>query len=336
MNNQSAKLTLFVGDVYESLSISAKKYSDDAFLIDHSNYKSFLDTPLTNDVTIFTSLGDLPKDLQIFINLCKLADQIFYCPPDTWSDNSVLNDSDPSSSIQGSTEHVLQIVSLHTPVYGLEIPPLKEPIPLVDIRRCIGPQLWIAGCSISHGTGVSLNQRYGKLLSDNLNLECSFLTRPGAAIDWASDQIIRSDIRAGDTVIFGITTVERLTYVNNKKLVVGVTHSTYDSFPSVEKILPIHNLLTENTFYQHLLSIERVINFCNKVDANLVLAGILTNCNPNMLRFLKNKKNFCQIPYALNVNNLTQFADLGSDNSHPGPLQHQLYANTILTHLTSK
>jgi hypothetical protein len=72
------------------------------------------------------------------------------------------------------------------------------------------------------------------------------------------------------------------------------------------------------------------------VGAKLLLVGILTNLNPNMLRFLKNKKNFCQIPYALNANNLLQFADLGSDNSHPGPLQHQLYADTILKHLTSQ
>jgi hypothetical protein len=336
MNNQSAKLTLFVGDTCNFLAISAKKYSADAFLLDHSNYKLFFDTQITKDVTIYTSLGDLPKDLQIFINLCKLADQIFYCPPNTWSDNSVLNDSDPSSSIQGFTEHLLQIVSLHTPVYGLEIPLLQEPVPLVDNRKSISPQLWVAGCSISHGTGVLPNQRYGKLLSDNLDLECSFLTRPGAAIDWASDQIIRSDIKCGDTVVFGITTVQRLTYIDNKKLVVGVNHSTYNSNPSVEKILPIHNLLTENTFYQHVLSIERVINFCNKVGAKLLLVGILTNLNPNMLRFLKTKKNFCQIPYALNANNLLQFTDLGSDNSHPGPLQHQLYADTILKHLTSQ
>jgi hypothetical protein len=221
-------------------------------------------------------------------------------------------------------------------VHGLEISALNNPIPLVDIRKSSTPQLWVAGCSVSHGRGVSPDQRYGQLLSNSLNLECSFLTRPGAAIDWASDQIIRSDIKPGDTVVFGLTTVERLTYVNNQQLVSGVNVFTYKSFPTFEKILPQHNLVTENTFYQHIVAIERVINFCNKIDAKLLLVGILTAHNANMLRFLSIKQNFCQIPCKIKINGELNFEDIGSDGIHPGPRQHQLYADFILTQLTTQ
>lgn len=338
MNKKFYKLYVFIGDVDNSLRLTARSFDKQAFLVDHSNCKTFLNSTLDSDTTIYTCLGDLPKNLEIFFNLCCLADEVFYSPPKNWSDDKIVDDFDPNTSIQGLTEGLLMLVSLYTKVTGLTIAEPKQPILLVDNRKAEDSQLWIAGCSVSHGLGVNPDQRYGQLLADDLGLSCSFLTRVGSSIDWASDQIIRSDIRAGDIVIFGLTTAERLTYVHNKELLSGVTARSYEFRPELEKIIPEHNLVTENTFYHQLIAIDRCINFCNKVKAKLILLGLLTSHSYNLLRHLHNKKNFFQYPYQFVYTNpsLTcQFEDLGHDGSHPGPKQHQAYKNFILSKLSS-
>lgn len=329
MNKQNFTLTVFVGDVDESLAQSAKMHHEDAFLIDYNNINDFIESTLCKDTTVYTALGDLPKDCRFFVDLCMSADQIFYSPPDYWSDGTTLSEFDPTRSVQGHTEHLLLLFSLHVPVYGLSIPLTHQPIELVDKRKTTQPQVWVAGCSISHGVGVNDNQRYGSILSDQMNVECSFLTRPGAAIDWASDQILRSDITSGDTVIFGITSCERLTYVHGGKLLKGITAITYDIHPSIGKIIPQHNLLTENTFFQHTAAIDRVINFCSKSNVTLILFGVLSHTSPNLFRFLNNKHNFFQFPYKFGADSDLCFEDLGSDALHPGPKQHESYAKFI-------
>ncbi len=333
MNKQNFTLTVFVGDIDSSLSESACKYNSTAFLIDSSNVNDFIQSTLSTHTTVYTSLGDLPKNLQIFVDLCMAADQIFYCPPSVWSDKQFLDQFQPSICIQGLTESLLFLVSSHVPVIGLAIAPLQNPIAVVDSRKTCDPQLWIAGCSISHGLGVEHDQRYGHLLASSLDLQCSYLTRVGSAIDWASDQIIRSDIRPRDIVIFGVTNTERLTYVKNHALLPGVTVYTYKTFPEIQKFLPEHNLITENTFYHHIAAIDRVINFCEKAGASLLLVGLLSQHSPNLMRFLSSKKNFVQYPYKIAIDQPLVFADLGTDNHHPGPIQHSLYANFILKHL---
>lgn len=336
MDKQDFKLTLFVGDVDESLSLAALSKDPEAFLISHNNVEFFLAGTLERNTTVYTALGDLPKDLDIFIELCMSSDEIVYCPPDIWSDHKTVDNFNPGACVQGLTETILILVSDRVLVTGLDLTSWSNPIQLVDNRKTVQPQLWIAGCSISHGIGITANERYGQILSNKLNLACSFLTRPGAAIDWASDQIIRSDIKRGDIVVFGVTNVERLTYVYDQELV-GVTTKTYKIKPHLNKIFPEHNLVTENTFYQHVTAIERVINFCNKVGATLVLVGLLSQTNPNLMRFLTTIPNFVQYPYKITFNNTDlDFIDLGNDQRHPGPIQHSLYADFILKYLTTQ
>lgn len=334
MNKQCYKLYVFVGDIDNSLSVAARSFDPQAYLIDSTNYSNFLITTLDRDTTVYTCLGDLPKNLEIFFSICCAADEVFYNPPNKWSDGKTVDEFDPGNSIQGLTEGLLSLISNYTKVSGLHITEPEQPIQLVDKRKDNGPQLWVAGCSVSHGIGVSRNQRFGQLLADELNLQCSFLTRPGSAIDWASDQIIRSDIRSGDIVVFGLTHFARLTHVHNKKLIL-VTSRAYETFPELKKIIPQHNLLTENTFYHHLTAIDRCINFCNKVNAKLIMLGLLTAGDYNLLRHLINKKNFFQYPYKFVNRDIFsyQFEDLGSDGEHPGAKQHQLYKDFVLKHL---
>jgi hypothetical protein len=336
MSKNQSKPIIFFGDVQEYLSVIAKNHDDSAQLIDRSNYEQYLLGSVPGK-TFYTSLGDLPKDLGVAYRLLSTAHTVFYCPPAQWSDLLVADICNPCDSIQGLTETLLWMLDDSVCVKNLTCS-ILDPISLVDQRRGAGPQLWIAGCSISHGVGVDTAQRYGQLLADQLNLPCSFLTRSGSAIDWAADQILRSDIQAGDTVLWGLTEPARLTYVDNNTLLSGVNIASYEMYPGYKKIVDLKNLCSHNTAYQHFYAIQQVINFCNKIKAKLYLVGLLLG-SYSYLGFLKTQKNYIHIPYNLHFDNfklLTSFKDLGSDSLHPGILQHKHYKEVILNHLTQQ
>lgn len=327
--NQHRK-TIFFGDVQEYLSTLAAEHDEDAWLLDQHNMARFLSST-DRDVTVYTSLGDLPKDLSKVFDLLCFADIVQYCPPDSWSDGKTLDVTDPGSSIQGMTETLLMLLPSKVSVRGLDlVQPLYDPIPLVDSRRCQQPQLWIAGCSVSHGVGVDSHQRYGFLLAQELGLQCSFLTKGGSALDWAADQICRSDIRPNDWVVWGLTNWDRLTYVHQNTLL-PINILSYSTFPHYNSVVSMDSLLSQQNFYNHYYAIQRTINFCAKVGARLIMVGILQG-NYALLRFLKSQKNYLHINYDLVYQEslLSQnFIDLGTDSLHPGPLQHQQYKNQI-------
>lgn len=326
-------LAIFLGDVQDYLAVVAKNYDRSAWLLDRSNY-STVETELEHrNVTVYTSLGDLPKDLALVSDILAKADIIFYRPPEQWSDGKILDITDPGNSMQGLTEILLLLLPRTVRIDGFHpFSPLdRDPIALVDQRKTNQPQLWIAGCSVSHGVGIESNERYGHLLAKDLNMDCSFLTRLGSAIDWAADQILRSDIRKNDLVIWGITAWNRLTYVHNNTLLQGINLSVYDSYPEYHKIVDITNLFSSQTFYNHFYSIQQVINYCEKIGAKLLLVGLLQG-NYSLLGFLKSLPNYVHIPYKLSYQDsmlLQEFEDLGTDRLHPGPKQHQLYKQII-------
>jgi len=333
------KLTIFLGDVSVYLAEIAKEYDQSAWLLDQHNYKKIM-SPLKSSTTVYTSLGDLPKNLETVYNILCQADTIFYCRPETWSDNKNFDIINPDQSTHGFTEILLLLLPKSIEIKNFDpFSPLDhDPIPLVDCRKTEKPQLWIAGCSISHGIGVTSRQRYGALLADALNLECSFLTRPGSAINWAADQILRSDIQAGDLVIWGLTSWNRLTYVHDNKLLQGINTSTYQEHPEYNSIIDIDQLLSQQTFYNHFYSIQQVLNYCKKISSKLFIVGVFPN-NFSLLGFLQSQKNYIHIPHQLHYKNsqLSQkFLDLGSDDIHPGPKQHQAYKDTILNFIEAQ
>lgn len=322
------RVTLFVGDVCETLGQQALQFDANAFLIDHSNYKNFLVSDISTDTTVYTSLGDLPKNLEIFYLIAMTATEIVYSPPQKWADGLTIDPASPTECVQGLTESMLLLISNRRTVHNLNLCYLNPTVnPLVEQRKISEAQLWIAGCSISHGVGVDSSQRYGQLLSQKLRLPCSFLTMPGSSISWAADQILRSDILPGDIVVWGITNSERTTLFDHNKMTC-VNVGSYTREPGLDKVLPAEELLNETTFYSHLYSIEQVINFCEKLQATLLLLGLLVS--DNMLRYLKAKDNYFHYDYDIEFRDnikYIKFSDLGTDNQHPGPQQHQLYAD---------
>ena len=195
-------------------------------------------------------------------------------------------------------------------------------------RKTNDPVLWVAGCSMSSAEGVESNERWGHYVSNHFNLPEVNIARGGASITFAADQILRSDIRRGDRVIWGLTTVARVDYVNRDEVYTSCV-------VTVAKERNVFDLYTIDYFdsptqqVQYTKAVKQVVNFCQKIGADLVLANMLCDSNP-IVNYLKQLPNYVGCYNDLGLYSKLDFIDIGTDGSHPGPLQHQHFANEII------
>lgn len=312
-------LHVFVGDVDIELSNHALLYDSSAYLVSRSNVDS------THTGTIYTSLGDLDNTGQLN-QLLSTASEITYCPPKQWSDGKKSIDK---YSMAWFTEHYIAIainlynIKLNGSISSLFSIPLPE-----QTRKTSSTQLWVAGCSTTFGVGVKDDERYADILSKKLNLPVSLLARCGASIPWASDQILRSDIRENDLVILGVSSYHRITVFNNQQVI----HATHQTFVDNKDKLPelnIDQFDSDTRIYEGLSAIDRVINFCKKVGAKLIIIGIHSNLE--FLPELTKHKNFIFYHGKFGIEFVDGWVDIGTDGAHPGPKTHQLYADLIIS-----
>jgi hypothetical protein len=318
-------LKMFVGDNGEYLANYANQYGN-SILVTAKNYKKIIEQSKTQNIVAhfsFSDIGKITKNDSPCYTLLMSADEIEYVPPvGHWSDHS---DQFTLHSMQRITEYYLYDVNrLKNNVKGLNLDHWTKDSKYLNLsdQRNNTRNLWITGCSISHGIGVDKNQRYGKLLADEINLSVSFLTMAGSSIEWAADQILRSDIRSDDIVVWGLTSEYRATECKNNK----VKHINTHSFEASESgSLAI--VSAENRLYKALIAVNQVENFCCKIGAKLILFPLISS---ESLR-LHLSSNLCYYENAYQPN----FIDLGSDQLHPGPQQHKAWANKLKTIITS-
>ena len=333
---------LYVGDTTDIVSISAKQNSIDAQLVDFSNYKSILNNNHIVGKTFYTSLGDLPDQYTLW-KLLNKASSIYYCPSSNWSDgvnydySNVNDDSHQLYSLQVTTEFLLLAIQKEkeVPIHNFNTKKFKPYyslyLDLVDTRKTEHSQLWVSGCSITAGEGVNDTDRYGYLLSKKLNIPVSFLAANGSSIEWAADQIIRSNIKKNDIVVWGLTAVERfpfwatdvnaLEHVSTGKIRNNLVNET-EKYYSKKQI----NLMTldPTRLYKMQTCVRQVIKFCNLVGAKLLIVGLISPYKANYyfaecVEFIQYTQDDNAFP--------TSFTDLGTDKMHPGPKQHKQYAN---------
>ncbi len=310
-------ITVYVGDVTEHLGELARQHDPMATLIDQNNCVDL------DSGTYYTSIGDVGS-LVNFALVLRQATHITYARPVQWSDQVK-----GSSKMQAWTEDYLSVFANNKVIINFDIKLTDDKdtmLQLEEPRKVSGPQLWISGCSITHGTGVTVNQRYGQLLADQLDLPVSFLAQPGSSLTWQADQILRSDIRAGDTVIWGLTSHQRFPYFKNNKIT-HVTPLTYDRDPAFKHRVDIAFLDSEQLIYQAVVEIHQVINFCRVAGARLILAQLLGR---GLEKYLHHYSEYLMLTDQHGRNLDDMFLDLGSDHSHPGPGMHQWYCEQIL------
>ena len=312
-------ITLYIGDVTDEVCTAARTYDPTATLLTSQNYIN-----LTAG-TYYVSLGDF-ENLQQFVDALAQASELVYVPVDNWSDTN-----NQHSYMKHWTEFYLMFFKDKKTVFidaDTKINnELSSWLDLVAHRQTESVQLWITGCSNTHGVGVDKHERYGQLIADELNLPVSFLTIPGSSIIWSADQLLRSDLRSGDIVIWGLTNVNRFPYYSNDKLN-HVNVTTYKVNPALDKIIGLDHLSNKNNHYRTVTAIHQVINYCQKLGVKLYFAGILVDSY--FLPYLINLPNYTQLFGHYTGDHETKFLDVGTDNLHPGPLTHQYYANALL------
>ena len=313
-------VNLFVGDCTEYLSISAKEFEKTSYLVDFSNFEQYLKLSNVN-ITVYTSAADLPKiskDRAVFYEVLQKADQIYYRPPTRWSDY------DPEFSLQNQqqlTEYFLYLVNQEKcNVNGLNLESYtSSPYLALQTQRIDNQsQLWIAGCSVAAGVGVEFNKKYAVSVAQNFNGKFLDLSMGGSSLEFAADQILRSDIRSGDTVVWGLTSEYRAPYWDRtNQRVATINNHTFD-YCRTNKA---DDITDETRLYKSVISFNQVANFCTKVDAKLIAVPLV--CSEALQLLLNNHESYYQLPYQ------PKFIDLGTDNLHPGPKQHQWYADHI-------
>jgi hypothetical protein len=305
---QTMTITVYVGDVVEDLAIAACTSDASAKLIDSTNYQNL------STGTYYTSIGDLNR-LRHFGSILQQADNIFYIEPAEWSD----------VKIKYWTEDYLSafFYAGNKVINGFQISKsndYEDILAISDTRKTNYRQLWIAGCSISHGVGVGVDQTFGKLLSDHLQIPVSFLTRSGSSIKWQADQILRSDLKKGDILVWGLTAINRASKWENSIL----SHCTISSTKD-HNILQLLN--SDQMIYDAVTAIHQVLNFCAKVDCKIILASLLAH---GIEPYINNCSNFIGLEHHFGRDVGELYADLGTDGNHPGPLMHQYYAEEII------
>jgi hypothetical protein len=306
-------IKIYLGDVTEYLRDQAILLDSTAQLITGDNYKNL------KSGTYFTSIGDL-SNLTMLGEVLQQADQIVYSPPDTWSDCFF-----GKSEMQTRTEDYLNIFRFRCPVENytnVNESKFNQILTLADTRKSNNLQLWIAGCSISNGDGVTNDTRYGQLLADRLDTNVSFLTRSGSSIAWAADQILRSNIRSGDIVVWGITSHARLAkFEMNTVKCFGLNHKVWEHTPSTTEYL-----VSDQALYHSVISVHQVINFCTKIHAKLILANLLDQA---VVDYIQDFSNLVMLNRIWGRDPKDKFMDLGSDQMHPGIKTHEFYADQI-------
>ena len=316
-------VTLFVGDCTEYLSTQAKSFDASAYLIDYSNYKNFLQET-DADLTAYTSAADCPKITKnecVFYKVLQKADQIYYCPPKVWSDH--IDDFSLQCMAQ-LTEYFLYLLqSEKNNVQGLDLSKYKKNpyLRLQNNRNAIlGPQLWVAGCSITAGVGVDTKEKFPVLVAENFGGQFVDLAVGGSSLEFAADQIIRSDVRQGDFVLWGLTSEYRASIWNRKLQRCGSLVPETFNYKATNQA---DDIVDETRLYKAVVVFTQVENFCQKIGAHLIAIPII--CSEALQLLLHDHTGYYQLPYQV------QYLDRGSDNLHPGPLQHQWYAEQIKT-----
>jgi hypothetical protein len=313
-------VTLFVGDCTEYLADVAKQHDPLAYLIDFSNYKEYLNSSNTN-IIAYTSFSDLPKISKtqtVFYDVLNRADKIYYRPPVVWSDHT---DEFNLQNQKHITEYFLYLINrVKNNVQGLDITSYTDSayLKLQDQRTTDTRQLWVAGCSITAGVGVEVDEKFSVKIANNFNNVFLDLSKGGSSLEFAADQILRSDIRVGDFVVWGLTSEYRAPFWDRvSQRCLAVNPYNFDH----KKTNRADSIVDETRLYKAVVVYNQVANFCNKIGAHLIAIPII--CSEHLQLILHQHPNYYQLPYqAVPV-------DFGNDNLHPGPKQHQLYADQI-------
>lgn len=264
---------------------------------------------LLNQSQFHTSVGDLsPADI-IFLSknfdTIELIDVGFDRQSDSWAETKILlNYLSHCCVIKNFTNN------------GPETFVQSNLTTRIDCQ----PQLWIFGCSHSHGIGLtSSDQRFGSIVSQNLNLPAVFVTCPGSSLQWSLRHIVNSSINTNDIVIWQITSPNRVTLYN------GTVNETM-LFQSKNRCL-LDTFNDQQIFFHHCSLINHGVKYLRALGIKFVITSLLHQ-NNLFYRYLNEYTKYPEYCYIPDI-----YLDLGTDQLHAGPLSHRALAKYIIDHV---
>jgi hypothetical protein len=187
-------------------------------------------------------------------------------------------------------------------------------------RHSSEPMLWIFGCSHSHGVGLFPGEsKFGDILGKELNLPTRFITSPGSSLHWSLRHLINSEIKPQDTVIWQLTTPERITVYNQSVAEVMLARTTNPHLLNVYS--------DQQIYFQQCNLINYGVQYLRSLKTKFAMTSILQLCDlyHEYLSVYTSYPEYCYSP-GIGL-------DLGHDNQHMGPLSHQALAFSLLDHV---
>lgn len=304
---------LIVGDVTSELCDYAKSVDPDAVLITEDNCKSIADS---KNQCFYASIGDF-ENLEIFNAVLEQVDEIEFYNHKEWT----------TEELRRKTIYNLGLFywATNRPIKNLDFENHRLEVNFdIHPRQSTEPNLWTFGCSITYGVGVNPDQTFGSVLAKKLNMPFNNISCPSSDIGWSADQILRSDLQAGDIVVWGITSLRRCSVYFYDHLYFA-TPGSYQENAFLRKIFPKDWLSGHHPVYNSLQDIQAINHICKKLGVKLIMLGVMGQ--------YENAKDLEQYSNFVSGIDKKKYLDLGSDNLHPGIKQHQLYAEKVLSFL---
>lgn len=196
------------------------------------------------------------------------------------------------------------------------------------------PQLWMVGGSALTDPNIEQSQIVGNIIANYLGMPVSYLTANGASNDWCADQILRSDIRSGDVVLWNIMFETRFPFWHSQTNQVIHIQPDYKKHSKVDIDLSEHAvvdwLTSEHCFYSAVTHAHQVLNFCNKIGVKLLPhAQYPVEISAEMMEYFSNFPVFTIMPGE-------KYMDVTIDGWHPGPIHHAQCAERLIQALVKQ
>ena len=201
-----------------------------------------------------------------------------------------------------------------------------------NTRKTTDPVLWTVGASMTSARGVEDEERWGHLVANELNVNEVNLAKSEASIWDGADQIIRSDVQKDDIVAWGLPPAGRVeTVIDNTISSQSINHAEHADFFTYK----LDHFHSNTQYLVGLREIHQVINFCNRLQVKLYIVNFT---EPVWFPLaLRSYERFLNLQHTLDGRTfLPIMIDYGTDGEHPGPRQHQEYAEKISKFIREK
>ena len=182
------------------------------------------------------------------------------------------------------------------------------------------PVVWVFGCSHSAGVGLLPKEKsFGVLLGEAIGIPSKIIAKGGSSTHWSFRHLVEADIQQQDTVVWQLTTPERLTLFQNCQSVEAQLRNS-------RELLKVYN--DDILFFNQLSMLQAGAKYLRSKKCKFVITSILAGSNQYRSRYLHEYLTHPEYCYSPDY-----IVDFGTDGVHVGPLSHQALAKCLLDHV---